>query len=54
MNRLLFSEQFEKSFLKLKENPFWSIHVNRYRIIYQFEYSTVIILDILERKHSYH
>lgn len=38
---------------KLKGNPFWSIHVNQYRIIYQIAGSTVTIIDLLLRKHDY-
>ena len=38
---------------KLKNNPFWSVHVNQYRIIYLMEGSIITVLDILERRHSY-
>lgn len=38
---------------KLRGNPFWSIHINRFRIIYQMEGSEILILDVLERKHDY-
>ncbi|MBD3259502.1 type II toxin-antitoxin system mRNA interferase toxin, RelE/StbE family [Candidatus Woesearchaeota archaeon] len=38
---------------KLKGNPFWSIHVNKYRIIYQIEDVEIILIDILLRKHGY-
>jgi len=38
---------------KLKGNPYWSIHINKYRIIYQFNANEVVIADILERKHGY-
>ena len=38
---------------KLKGNPFWSIHINRFRLIYKIEGIEIIILDILQRKHDY-
>ena len=38
---------------KLKGNPYWSIHVNKYRIIYEFDDEEVRIADILLRKNSY-
>ncbi len=79
MNPLLFSEQFETSFSKLKDkrirkqiwkkilqlekraplgkklkgNPYWSIHVNKYRVIYQMDGPGITIADILPRKRDY-
>jgi len=79
MFTLLFSEQFEKSFSKIKDketkqqiwkkisqlettaplgkklkgNPYWSIHINRYRVIYELKEKEIKIADILERKHDY-
>tara|TARA_Y100000294_G_scaffold125461_1_gene116876 strand:+ start:1345 stop:1593 length:249 start_codon:yes stop_codon:yes gene_type:complete len=38
---------------KLKGNPFWSIHINRFRIIYGLKGEEITLADILERKHSY-
>lgn len=38
---------------KLKSNPYWSIHVNKYRIIYELKGNQVIIADILQRKFDY-
>ena len=38
---------------KLKGNPYWSIHINKYRIIYQIDGSKITIIDILKRKHDY-
>lgn len=38
---------------KLKGNPYWSIHINKYRIIYMLEKSQIIIADVLQRKHDY-
>ena len=38
---------------KLKGNPYWSIHINRYRVVYLFEGTEVTIIDVLERKHDY-
>jgi len=38
---------------KLKGNPYWSIRVNKYRIIYKMENETLIIIDTLKRKKEY-
>ena len=38
---------------KLKENPYWSIHINRYRVIYELRTSQILIINLLERKHDY-
>jgi len=79
MNNLIFSEEFEKSFSKIKDkqikkqiwkklielesrapigkklkgNPFWAIHINKYRVIYKIEGIEIIIADLLMRKHDY-
>lgn len=79
MFSLLFSEEFEKSFSKLKEknlrkqiwkkilelekraplgkklkrNPFWSIHIGKYRVIYKLEGNQIWIADVLQRKFDY-
>jgi addiction module RelE/StbE family toxin len=79
MNKIILSEQFEKSFDKIKDktiiqqawhkiqelknrapigkklkgHPFWSIRVNRYRIIYVIENDSIVILDIIQRKNDY-
>ncbi len=79
MNDLIFSEQFDKSFSKLKDkiikkqiwkkilelenkaplgkklkgNPYWSIHINKYRIIYELKGNQIIIADIFFRKYDY-
>lgn len=79
MNTLIFSEQFETSFSKLKDKrikkqiwkkilqlekkaplgkklkdkPYWSIHVNKYRVIYQINGLVITIADILPRKRGY-
>ena len=79
MFTLIFSEQFDKSFSKIKDkeiqkqiwnkiqelearapigkklksNPFWSIHVNKFRIVYELKGSQVIIADVLSRKFGY-
>lgn len=76
---LIFTQQFERSFSKLKDNileqqvwkkikelekraplgkklkgnPYWSIHINRYRVIYELRSDQIIIIDLLERKHDY-
>lgn len=38
---------------KLKGNPYWSIHINKYRVIYELKGNQVIIADVLKRKHGY-
>ena len=38
---------------KLKGNPYWSIHANRYRIIYELNGNQILVADILQRKHDY-
>ncbi len=38
---------------KLKGNPFWSIHINKYRVIYKIEGTEIIIADLLTRKFDY-
>jgi len=79
MFTIIFSEQFDKSFSKIKSNagqnqiwkkiqeleqraplgkklkgnPFWSIHIGRFRVVYTLEGSTITIADILQRKHNY-
>lgn len=79
MFNLIFTEQFDKSFSKVKDkvsqkqiwnkiceleeraplgkklkgNPYWSIHVNRFRIIYELKGNQIIVADLLERKHDY-
>jgi mRNA-degrading endonuclease RelE of RelBE toxin-antitoxin system len=76
---LILSEQFDKSFSKIKDcviqrqiwlkiteletrapigkklkgNPYWSIHVNKYRVIYLLEGNQITVADILQRKNDY-
>jgi mRNA-degrading endonuclease RelE of RelBE toxin-antitoxin system len=38
---------------KLKGNPYWSIHIGKYRVIYVLEANQITIADILPRKHEY-
>ena len=38
---------------KLKGNPYWSIHINKYRVIYELKGNQVIIADVLKRKFDY-
>ena len=38
---------------KLKGNSYWSIHVNKYRVIYEIRANQLLIADILPRKHDY-
>lgn len=79
MFSLLFSEEFEKSFSKIKDknlrkqiwkkilelekraplgkklkgNPFWSVHIGKYRVIYKLEGNQIWIADVLQRKFDY-
>ncbi len=79
MHTLIFTEEFDKSFSKirdrivqkqiwnkileleerapigkkLKGNPYWSIHINKYRVIYELKGNQVTIADILLRKSDY-
>lgn len=79
MFTLIFTEQFDKNFSKIKDkelqkqiwykikdleqkaplgkklknNPYWSIHINKYRLIYQLNGNEIIIADILKRKFDY-
>jgi mRNA-degrading endonuclease RelE of RelBE toxin-antitoxin system len=79
MFSLIFTEQFDKSFCKIKDkklqkqiwnkicelekraplgkklknNPYWSIHVNKYRIIYEIKDNKLTIADLLQRKQDY-
>jgi len=40
---------------KLVGNPYWSIHIGRFRVIYVFHKHSqeIEIVDILSRKHGY-
>jgi len=38
---------------KLKGNPYCSIHIGAFRVIYQLAGNQVTIADLLERKHDY-
>lgn len=38
---------------KLKGNPYWSIRIGRFRVIYELQGQTIKIANILERKHDY-
>jgi len=51
--KLLELEQRAPLGKKLKGNPYWSIHINKYRLIYQLVGDIVSIADLLERKHDY-
>ncbi|MBU1976063.1 MAG: type II toxin-antitoxin system RelE/ParE family toxin [Nanoarchaeota archaeon] len=79
MYSVILSEQFEKTFSKIKDrsiqqqiwnkileletrapigkklkgNPYWSIHIGQYRIIYAFRSGQILIADILPRKKEY-
>ncbi|MBS3155920.1 type II toxin-antitoxin system RelE/ParE family toxin [Candidatus Woesearchaeota archaeon] len=38
---------------KLVNSPYWSIRIDRYRIIYRFKGDKVTIIRLLPRKYSY-
>jgi|TARA_Y100000310_G_scaffold309740_1_gene354182 mRNA-degrading endonuclease RelE of RelBE toxin-antitoxin system len=38
---------------KLKGNPYWSIHINKFRVVYELKGDQVLIADILKRKGDY-
>ncbi|MFH1455803.1 MAG: type II toxin-antitoxin system RelE/ParE family toxin [archaeon] len=38
---------------KLKDDSSWSIHINKYRVIYEFKGKKIKILKILPRKKDY-
>jgi len=38
---------------KLKGNPYWSIHLNKFRIIYELKGEQIIIADIIKKKFDY-
>ena len=79
MYTLIFTDQFDKSFSKIKDknikkqlwkkilelekrapigkklkgNPYWSIHISKFRIIYELKGNQVVVADILQRKFDY-
>lgn len=79
MFTIIFKEQFDKSFSKIKDiqikkqiwnkvqslkerapigkklqgNSYWSLRLNRFRVIYEIKGNEIFIADILERKHKY-
>lgn len=38
---------------KLRGNSYWSMHINKFRVIYHLKGKNVYIADILERKNQY-
>ena len=38
---------------KLAGNPYWSIHINKFRVIYELRKDQVVIADVLRRKFDY-
>ena len=38
---------------KLKGNPFWSVHIGRFRVIYVMRSTNITVIDVLERKKEY-
>ncbi len=53
MNKILELEIRAPIGKKLFGNPYWSIHINRYRVIYEIRGTDIIIADILKRKNDY-
>jgi len=52
-NKILELEQRAPLGKKLKGNPYWSIHINKYRVIYELKGNQIIIADVLKRKFDY-
>jgi len=52
-NKILELEKKAPLGKKLKANPFWSVHINKYRVIYEIKNDKITIADILQRKHDY-
>jgi len=52
-NKLSELEQRAPLGKKLKGNPYWSIHINKYRLIYELRGDQVIVADLLRRKFDY-
>jgi len=52
-NKVLELEQRAPIGKKLKGNPYWSIHINKYRVIYELRGKQVLVADILNRKFGY-
>jgi mRNA-degrading endonuclease RelE of RelBE toxin-antitoxin system len=76
---IIFTEQFDKSFSKIKDNvskkqiwkkiqeleerapmgkklkgnPYWSLRVSRFRVIYLLEGNQITVADVIERKRGY-
>jgi mRNA-degrading endonuclease RelE of RelBE toxin-antitoxin system len=38
---------------KLKGQPYWSIHIGQYRLIYELKGNLVTVAEVLPRKHDY-
>ncbi|MFO8016679.1 MAG: type II toxin-antitoxin system RelE/ParE family toxin [Candidatus Woesearchaeota archaeon] len=38
---------------KLENCPYWSIHINKFRVVYEIEENTVTFLRVLPRKKQY-
>ena len=38
---------------KLKGNPYWSLHIGQFRVIYELRGTDILLADILERKFDY-
>ncbi|PIY59816.1 hypothetical protein COY95_05080 [Candidatus Woesearchaeota archaeon CG_4_10_14_0_8_um_filter_47_5] len=52
-NKILELEERAPLGKKLKGNPYWSIHVNQYRVIYELKGNQVIVAELLKRKFDY-
>ena len=38
---------------KLKGNPYWSIHINKYGVVYELRGNQILVADVLKRKFDY-
>lgn len=52
-NKILELERRAPIGKKLRNSPFWSIHINKYRVIYQMHGIEIVVIDIIQRKFDY-
>ena len=53
INKTLALEHYAPIGKKLVDCPYWSVHVNKYRIIYSIDKDKITFLRIFLRKHNY-
>ena len=53
INKTLVLEHYAPIGKKLVDHPYWSVHVNKYRIIYSIDKDKITFLRIFLRKHNY-